>query len=300
MLTKTAQFFSLMLLSMLTTSVAIAADFSTPDNQWHVLTTQGNVYTKPAAADKNSWVAVKQDDLLIAPLHIKTGENARITLKHRNDQTTVGPNSVIEFAEEEINKTKLFSRIIQSLGQSLFKIKTSDNRKIQVETPYLVSIVKGTTFSVQVTDKRAIVNLVEGLLQVNAVGINSSVLLKTGQIAVLAAGDKTITVIDPNSTTSLPDDEDTFIVNSHINTHVTQASVHTTASAINTGSINVVASSFLVSQLPTTTITTAPLPTTSPATSPTVPRNPANSNNPANPRNNGIGIGVGGTPPGMQ
>ena len=200
--------FFLLAMFVMPVSMAADADYSTVNNQWQVNSVTGSVQSKSSVTDAASWQPVTHGDFLTAPVQIKTGAEGRVVLSQRKDQTTVGPNSVIEFAKEKAQTSGLFSRIVQSIGHVLFKIENGEKRTVQIESPYLVSVVKGTTFSVQVTEKRAMVNLVEGALQVNAVGVVSSVNLKTGQMAVLAAGDAEITVFDLGTDESF-DDADT-------------------------------------------------------------------------------------------
>lgn len=190
-------------------SMAASSDYSTLDDQWRVDSVVGDVQSKSSTTDTDNWKPVIHGDFLTAPVQIKTGEEGRVVLTHRKDQTTVGPNSAIEFVKEKVQKSGLLTRIVQSLGHALFKIEKGKNRTVQIESPYLVSVVKGTTFSVQVTERRAMVNLVEGALQVNAVGIDSSVNLTTGQMAVLAAGDKGIAVFDLGSDETFDDTDAT-------------------------------------------------------------------------------------------
>lgn len=192
-------------------------DYTVVNDQWRVDSVAGNVQSKSSISDSDSWQSVGRGDLLTAPVKIKTGENGRLVLSHRKDQTTVGPNSTVEFVKEMVQEAArestrepgILTRIVQSLGHVLFRVEKGENRTVQIESPYLVSVVKGTTFSVQVTGKRAMVNLVEGALQVDAVGIDSRVNLVTGQMAVLAEGDKDIAVFDLSSDESFDDSDAT-------------------------------------------------------------------------------------------
>lgn len=211
MINKIAGLHLFVLLSMFVMPLGMAADFdySIVNDQWQVNNVVGNVQSKSSATDIDSWQPVIHGGFLTAPVQIKTGEKGRVVLSHRKDQTTVGPNSAIEFVKEKVQESAkesgILTRIVQSLGHVLFKVEKGENRTVQIESPYLVSVVKGTTFSVQITEKRAMVNLVEGALQVNAVGVDSSVNLTTGQMAVLAEGDKDITVFDLSSDESFDD-----------------------------------------------------------------------------------------------
>src|SRR5690606_611688 len=77
-------------------------------------------------------------------------------------------------------------RILQQLGTLLFKVERQETPYFEVETPFLAAIVKGTTFTVRVDALGAAVHVVEGAVQVEAHGSNSSALVRPGQTARVA------------------------------------------------------------------------------------------------------------------
>jgi len=181
------------------------------------------------SSEVSPWSTARKAEALVAPVNIKTGDGARLTLQRQGDIITIGSNSVIQIPAEKIEEGNALIRVIQSLGNALFQIEKKSasslkSRQFEVETPYLVSVVKGTTFSIQVDNTQAVVNLIEGRLQVNAININDSVILTSGQIAVMSENDTNIKVLDSDTYIELPID------NSTVNIDIDTTSINETSS----------------------------------------------------------------------
>ena len=183
---------------------AVSANNDQINNIWQIVYVEGLAQTKTidgASTDKG-WRSLSLGENLPAPVYLRTGQDSRIILKHRKDKITIASSSLLRLEKEKYTEDGILTKIIQSIGYSLFNIEKNSGRKNIIETPYLVSVVKGTTFSVQVSKNRAIVNLIEGRLQVDAKNINHSTIINTGQIAQLARGDNAISVLDVSSQVS--------------------------------------------------------------------------------------------------
>lgn len=173
----------------------ISEQSNTVDNVWHILHIEG---VTQARTDQD-WKDLSAGEELTSPAYLRTDKDSRIILKHRNDKITIASNSLLKLEEEKYTEEGIITKIIQTIGYALFDIEKNTGRKNIVETSYLLSVVKGTTFTVQVTDKQAIVDLIEGQLEVKATNFNASTIINTGQIAQLAKGDKSISVIDAST-----------------------------------------------------------------------------------------------------
>lgn len=179
-------------------SSAIANKNEKINNTWAIIHAEGLTQSKTikGAQTGAAWEKVNIGDNLIGPIYLRTGSDARIVLKHRNDKITIASNSLLKLEAESRDDEGVLTRIVQTIGYALFDIEKNSGRTNIVETPYLVSVVKGTTFSVQVGADRTVVNLIEGRLQINATKSNHSTTIHTGQTAQLAKGDQGISVID--------------------------------------------------------------------------------------------------------
>ena len=107
---------------------------------------------------------------------------------------SVGPETVLEFPALEKRGAPI-DRILQPRGNAFYDIGKREGRKLRVETPYLVGVIKGTQFNVAALDESTTISLFEGLLEVHAADDSDVVDLKAGEIASRKRGDKSISVM---------------------------------------------------------------------------------------------------------
>jgi len=143
-------------------------------------------------------VRVSDSGQLTLPAQIKTGADGAIDLKDRESQIHIGPNSTVALPDTAPSGG-LVDHYLQSAGSALYNIQGRHGRPMSVETPYLVSVVKGTVFTISVEDGAARVTLMEGSLEVSAPGVNQHVLLKANQSIRHGAGESSL-VISPVGT----------------------------------------------------------------------------------------------------
>ena len=234
-------------------NIAIASTSETDqiNNIWNVVHVEGITQSRTieAATKGTDWRNVSLGENLTGPVYLRTGQDSRIILKHRNDKITIASNSLLKLEAESYNDAGILTKIIQSLGYALFDIEKNSGRTNIVETPYLVSVVKGTTFTVQADKSRSIVNLIEGRLQIKATHADTSTIIHSGQTAQLAEGDQIIYVLNvaaqvkaqpavipqgTNSSSSPPSDK-TSSNKDHISdvpgsTHASENSIHNSGS----------------------------------------------------------------------
>ena len=88
---------------------------------------------------------------------------------------------------------------MQPRGNAFYNIGKREGRKLRVETPYLVGVVKGTQFNVAAQDDSTTISLFEGLLEIRASDDSAVVDIKAGEIASRRRGDKGIGVMKMDS-----------------------------------------------------------------------------------------------------
>ena len=95
---------------------------------------------------------------------VTTGTTGRAVLVRGEEYLVVAPNSRIRIAPPA--QSGGLTQIIEHFGNVIYKIKKMTMPHFAVETPFLAAVVKGTTFSVTVTEKGAAVQVVEGRVEV--------------------------------------------------------------------------------------------------------------------------------------
>ncbi|HEY9099389.1 MAG TPA: FecR domain-containing protein [Thiobacillus sp.] len=163
----------------------------------------GSVSVKGAAADGTALVA-STGARLKAPFIVQTGADGGLTLTHDEDTLTIRPNTVTSVPTATATHSGITTRIRQSLGAVFYQVQHRVQDRFEVETPYLVSVVKGTTFNIHVTDLSTTVVLIEGRLLVHTPDMKSQVMLEPGQSAthtrqsegILLKNQKTLSVPD--------------------------------------------------------------------------------------------------------
>ncbi len=120
------------------------------------------------------------------PIEIETGADDAVTFHLPDSEVAVAPNSMMRIAAPEASERGLLQRILQQAGAALFSVDRREVEHFQVETPYLVSVVKGTTFNVVVHDAGATVALHEGRLLVASADGSRQVDLLPGDVAFSA------------------------------------------------------------------------------------------------------------------
>jgi hypothetical protein len=128
------------------------------------------------------------------PLRIQTGSDGSLHIEQSSSALDIGPDTVVV-----VPGVAATERIIQEIGRVLYSVKPRKSRSFSVETPYLLSVVKGTTFSVTVEQASTMVALLEGSVEVSAPG-SESLLLLPNQSARHAAGERAIVVTKVDTT----------------------------------------------------------------------------------------------------
>lgn len=136
---------------------------------------------------------------LVAPFTIKTGSDGRVVVSHRLDKLTVGENSQSTVAVPKHDKGSVFTLIKQKLGSVLYEVEHRVKDNFEVDTPYLVSVVKGTTFNIHVTQNASSVSLIEGRVLVYTPDKKSELMLTPGQAAIKSIHSKGILLKDQQS-----------------------------------------------------------------------------------------------------
>ncbi len=108
-------------------------------------------------------VAVNTKQTLPADSWVETAATGRIVLTRGVETIAVGPNSRVMLPALPVNGN---TQVLQTVGTALYQIGKQKAPHFQVDTPYLAAVVKGTTFTVRVSEGVASVDVSEGLVEV--------------------------------------------------------------------------------------------------------------------------------------
>jgi hypothetical protein len=160
-----------LLLFIATGSVAAAADSSA----WTVRSVSGKAEIQ---APGSAWQAVQQGQPVLVGASIRTAQDSRVVLARDDESVTIAAASSFEFKPAS---SGMLTRIFQEAGTLMFKVHKRPDRHFEVGTPYLVAVVKGTTFTVSVDDNGSAVHVTEGLVEVAGLAGPDKLLLHPGQ-----------------------------------------------------------------------------------------------------------------------
>ena len=154
---------------------------------WVVTKASGNVQYRMGGKAPTEWQALQAGAVLGAAAEVRTGSDSRALLTHRGTTLTVSPESALKLPGAD--RPNGVYRVFQSLGTLLYKIKerAAGMAAFEVETPYLVAVVKGTVFTVNASNAGAAVHLTEGVVDVQPTLGGTGVTLTPGRTALITA-----------------------------------------------------------------------------------------------------------------
>ena len=137
--------------------------------------------------------AVRAGGIVELPASVRTGADGAIELQQGPTTVSVAANTQIEIPAAGLGEP--IDRVIQPQGNAFYNVGKRLGKKLRVETPYLVAVIKGTQFNVAVQGDGTTVSLFEGQLEVRAPDDSDVVSINAGEIAIRHATDKTIRVL---------------------------------------------------------------------------------------------------------
>lgn len=120
---------------------------------------------------------------------VSTGRNGRLVLARDEQEIVVGPSSRMSLPDKT---GPGMTRILQDLGTLSFKIGKRGTQHFRVETPVIVAVVKGTTFSVTAGADAHEVHVEEGAVEVSAVSGSARQLVTAGMTAYISRDEPNI------------------------------------------------------------------------------------------------------------
>ena len=155
-----------------------------------VVSSKGEVHITVSGTARN----LRAGQVLELPATVRTGRDGNIEIRQGATSVSVGPETLLEFPALEKRGAPI-DRIQQPRGNAFYNIGKREGRKLRVETPYLVAVIKGTQFNVAALDEATTISLFEGRLEVHASDDSDVVDLEAGEIASRRRGDASIGTI---------------------------------------------------------------------------------------------------------
>jgi hypothetical protein len=160
---------------------------------WRVLSVTNAEIRLPGGG----WQPMDGNTLLVAGAEIRVAAAGRAVLESEGDQLTLSPNSRMKLPAGAEARDQ---SVLQSVGTIVYKIRKRARQLLQgvstgaqplapgetpfkVGTPYLAAVIKGTTFSVNVSAQGAALHVTEGLVEAISASTGERGLVRPGQTA---------------------------------------------------------------------------------------------------------------------
>jgi FecR protein len=173
--------FAIALLSFISHISIVRSASADQPVRWSVATVEGSAQVKDSAG---AWQALAAGEQIGIGYPIRTGHDGRVMLTRGDEHVTIGTDSSFEMQPASDG---MLTHIFQKVGTLMFKVHKRPNKHFEVQTPYLVAAVKGTTFTVSVDAAGGAVHVVEGLVEVGGFGGGDKVLVRPGKTASVDA-----------------------------------------------------------------------------------------------------------------
>jgi len=175
---------------MLAALCAAPAAYAVDGGDIVVTALKGEVHVTMHGAER----AVRAGSVLELPATVRTGRDGAIDLRQGPTTVSVGPDTQLEFPSLEVPGGPV-ERIQQPRGNVFYDVGKRGSRKLRIETPFLVAVVKGTQFNVAARDDASTIALFEGQLEIRSTDGSDVVDLAAGEIASRHRDERDIGVI---------------------------------------------------------------------------------------------------------
>ncbi len=166
-------------------SPGLAEEPATSSAPWSVFQANGDIRVRSGRDASGAWQQLGANDRIFAPSEIRTGDDGRLTITRGGDIIHILPGSRISLPAEGHGTTA--TEIIQSFGEAFFGVDKRPARTFKVTTPFLVTVVKGTAFGINVSETDASVSVSEGTVGVSAKASGKSADVNAGQTASVSS-----------------------------------------------------------------------------------------------------------------
>ena len=166
---------------------ASAGDASPSARAWVVAELQGAAFSRPGDAVDGPWQALRTGARIKPGSVVRTDASGKMELTNGLDTIRLSPSSELEIPAGQDGP---LTRVMHWIGTAFFHVGKRPGPQFEVDTPYLVAIVKGTQFTTTVSDAGASIKVSEGTVGVAAALGGPSVDVTAGGRASVSASDR--------------------------------------------------------------------------------------------------------------
>ena len=173
---------------------AVAGDSAVGVGAWLAEEVRGTVLVRTAGQGAAAWQQLQAASPIAGQSEIATGSDGTALLNNGVDHIRLSPNSRLVLPPDQ--NRGLLTIIEQSLGSIFFDIGHRPERSFEVDSPYLVVLVKGTRFTVNANYLGDSVSVTNGTVEVRTRGGGNApgTLIAAGQTASIRAGGGSISL----------------------------------------------------------------------------------------------------------
>ena len=153
---------------------------------WFVVELRGSAHSRPVESGDGPWWPLAAGQPLMAGTVVRTGGDGNLLLANRVDRIRLSPNSELELP---VSEDDAVTRVIHWIGTALFDVGKRPSPQFQVDTSYLVAVVKGTAFATTVSEAGSVIKVTQGTVGVTPARGGATVDVTAGETASVAAGD---------------------------------------------------------------------------------------------------------------
>ncbi|MGH6926677.1 MAG: FecR family protein, partial [Dongiaceae bacterium] len=164
-----------------------AADDASQVGNWSVVELRGSAYSRLGEADGGQWRALKPGAAIAPGTIVRTGQGGSLLLANRLDRIRLSANSELELPRSEGGDAA--TRVIHWIGRAFFDVGRRPSPQFEVNTPYLVAVVKGTAFTTTVSGAGSAIKVTEGIVGVASARGGASIDVAAGETASVSASD---------------------------------------------------------------------------------------------------------------
>lgn len=177
---------------ILCASQAAAADSSPQLRVWVVGELRGAAFSRPGGGNDAQWQPLQLGAEIAPGSVVRTDSSGSMELRNGIDTLRLSSSSEIELPAGQDGDP--VTRVIHWIGTAFFHVGKRPGPQFEVDTPYIVAIVKGTKFTTSVSEAGASIKVSEGIVDVSATAGGSSIdVTAGGSASVSAAHSHTVT-----------------------------------------------------------------------------------------------------------